>query len=56
MEREYLVTFVFSTVVVTTTVITGLDDEEMIAETAIREIMEETGLDLNSASWEVEEA
>ena len=55
MERKYFVAFVFSTVVVTTNVITGLDDEEMIAETAIREIMRETGLDVSSASWEVEE-
>lgn len=54
MEKEYRVTFVFTETVVTRPVITHHTDENAIADLAIAEVFEETGMNVSGASWQVD--
>jgi len=54
MTYEYLVTFVYPYVTLSTTVWSASQDEEEVRDTALRTIESETGFMVETADWVVD--
>ena len=54
MTYEYLVTFVYPYVTVSTTVWSDSEDQEEVRDTALRTIESETGFMVETADWVVD--